>query len=125
MIQKTKCKISCVEWLQCRKNCRLYLEQFRGPLSKAQSDLKVGVLIFSPLKDRVLLVKRSERVSHRNIWECPGGAVEQSDKSNVHVAVHGCREKTQLHISAFLDAMQDKWPKGNRQVRKSDLRIIS
>ncbi|KAA8648119.1 hypothetical protein EYZ11_013350 [Aspergillus tanneri] len=95
-----------------------HLEQFQAPLSKVQSDLKVGVLIFSPLKDRVLLVKRSERDSHGNIWECPGGGIEQNDKSIVQGAVRECREETQLHISAFIDVVHENWLKGDRQVRK-------
>lgn len=93
-----------------------HLEHFHRPIFEAQYGLKVGVLIFSTLNDRVLLIKRSGRVSNRNSWECPGRTVEQSDKSIVHVAVRECRERTQLRISAFLDVMQDMWLEESQKV---------
>ncbi|THC88045.1 hypothetical protein EYZ11_012509 [Aspergillus tanneri] len=102
-----------------------HLSEYQAPLPKTEVDLKVGVLIFTPSKKDVLLVQRAKSDSHANIWECPGGGVEQigtehteADMSIIHAAVRECREETQLHISAFMGLIQDRWLKRGRTVHK-------
>ncbi|RAH53811.1 hypothetical protein BO85DRAFT_503992 [Aspergillus piperis CBS 112811] len=88
-------------WISVQeRDCRLkHLEYFYRSLSEAQYGLKVGVLIFSSLKDCVLFIKRSGRFNNENSWECPGGTVEQSNESIIYITVYKCHEKTQLYIS--------------------------
>ena len=87
------------------------LSQYSIPLSQFLSNhpdyrnLIIGALILRPNtqndKTEILLLKRAATDSYPNLWEPPGGTVDDEDKSIMHAVVREVWEETGLRIVGF------------------------
>ncbi|RDA91984.1 hypothetical protein CP533_1337 [Ophiocordyceps camponoti-saundersi (nom. inval.)] len=64
------------------------------------SGLATSIIVFNPA-GRVLVIQRASNDSMPNLWEAPGGAVDEEDASILEAAARELREESGLVVSRF------------------------